>query len=52
MSPSHIKALQKKLAEAGADAALLTDKFNQRYLSGFDFDDGFVEVDDEFDDLF
>lgn len=44
MSLSHIKALQKKLAEAGADAALLTDKLNQRYLSGFDFDDGFVLV--------
>lgn len=44
MSLCHIRSLQQKLAEAGADAALLADKLNQRYLSDFDFDDGYVLV--------
>lgn len=44
MSQAHIKALQAKLTEKGADAALLTDQRNQRYLSGFDYDDGYVLV--------
>lgn len=44
MSLCQIRTMQKKLAENDADAALLTDKLNQRYLSGFDFDDGFVLV--------
>lgn len=44
MSLLHIRALQNKLNETGADAALLTDKLNQRYLSGFPFDDGLVLV--------
>ena len=44
MSLCHIRALQQKLTAAGADAALVTDKLNQRYLSDFDFDDGYVLV--------
>lgn len=44
MSLNHIRALQKKLIEKGAGAALFADKLNQRYLSGFDFDDGYVLV--------
>lgn len=44
MSPAHIKALQAKLTEKGADAALLTDRRNQRYISGFDYEDGYVLV--------
>lgn len=44
MSISHIRSLQEKLTEAGADAALFSDKLNQFYLSGFDFDDGYVLV--------
>ncbi len=44
MSLNHIQTLQKKLAEANADAAFLSDKLNQRYLSDFDFDDGYVLV--------
>ena len=44
MPIAHIRSLQQKLAAAEADAALLTDKLNQRYLSGFDFDDGYVLV--------
>ena len=44
MTIQHIRTLQQKLNEAGADAALFTDKRNQRYLSGFDFDDGYVLI--------
>lgn len=44
MSLCHIRAFQQKLAQENADAALLTDKLNQRYLSDFDFDDGYVLV--------
>ena len=44
MSLNHIRSLQQKLIENEAEAALLLDKLNQRYLSGFDFDDGFVLV--------
>ncbi|MBE6529858.1 MAG: aminopeptidase P family protein [Ruminococcaceae bacterium] len=44
MSLDHIRSLQQKLTENEAEAALLTDKLNQRYLSGFDFDDGYVLV--------
>ena len=44
MSLCHIRSLQQKLTESDADAALLTDKLNQRYLSDFDFDDGYVLV--------
>ncbi len=40
----HIHDLQEELAFAKAEAALLIDKLNQRYLSGFDFDDGYVLV--------
>ena len=44
MSIHHIRTLRQKLTEAGADAAIFTDKLNQRYLSDFDFDDGYVLV--------
>lgn len=44
MSKIHIQKLQQKLQESGADAVLLTDKLNQRYVSSFDFDDGYVLV--------
>ena len=44
MPQAHIKALQAKLNEKGADAVLLTDKRNQRYVTGFDYDDGYVLV--------
>ncbi len=41
---SHLTKFRQGLAEAGYDAAIITDKRNQRYLSGFDFDDGLVLV--------
>ncbi len=44
MSLAHIQAFQKKLAEAGFDAALLTDKLNEHYITGFDYDDGYALV--------
>lgn len=41
---THIMKFQKTLTEKGFDAAIVSDKINQRYLSGFDFDDGLVLV--------
>ena len=41
---SHLTRFQVALAEKGFDAAIVSDKINQRYLSGFDFDDGLVLV--------
>ena len=41
---SHLKRFQALLSEKGFDAAIVSDKMNQRYLSGFDFDDGLVLV--------
>ncbi len=41
---SHLTRFQAALAEKGFDAAIVSDKLNQRYLSGFDFDDGLVLV--------
>ena len=41
---SHLSNFCQALAEKGADAAIVSDKLNQRYLSGFDFDDGLVLV--------
>ncbi len=41
---SHLERFQKLLVEKGFDAAIVSDKMNQRYLSGFDFDDGLVFV--------
>lgn len=41
---SHLSKFQEALARAGFDAAIIADKVGQRYLSGFDFDDGYVLV--------
>ena len=41
---SHLIKFRQALAKKGADAAIVSDKLNQRYLSGFDFDDGLVLV--------
>ena len=41
---SHLSNFQAALAKAGFDAAIIGGKINQRYLSGFDFDDGYVLV--------
>lgn len=41
---SHLHRLQDALKEAGFDAAIVSEKVNQRYLSGFDFEDGLILV--------
>ena len=41
---SHLQAFRAALANHNTDAAIISDKLNQRYLSGFDFDDGLVLV--------
>ena len=41
---SHLSAFQAALKRDGFDAAIVSDKLNQRYLSNFDFDDGLVVV--------
>ena len=41
---SHLTKFQNALSAAGYDAAIVSDKLNQRYLSNFDFDDGLVLV--------
>ena len=41
---SHLSKFKEVLANGGFDAAIVSDKLNQRYLSGFDFDDGLVLV--------
>ena len=41
---SHLSKFQAALEKAGYDAAIVSDKLNQRYLSGFDFDDGLILV--------
>lgn len=41
---SHLSNFKAELAKAGIDAAIISDKLNQRYLSDFDFDDGLVLV--------
>ena len=41
---SHLSSFRTALVGAGYDAAIVSDKINQRYLSGFDFDDGLVLV--------
>ena len=41
---SHLSKFQAALSEAGFDAAIVSDHLNQRYLSGFDFEDGLVLV--------
>lgn len=41
---SHLSNFRALLEKAGKDAAIISDKTNQRYLSDFDFDDGLVLV--------
>ena len=41
---SHLSNFKSELARAGYDAAIVSGKVNQRYLSDFDFDDGLVLV--------
>lgn len=41
---SHLQNFRAALQEKGADAAVVACKINQKYLSGFDFDDGYVLV--------
>ena len=41
---SHLSNFKNALETAGFDAAIISNKLNQRYLSGFDFDDGLVLV--------
>ncbi len=41
---SHLSLFQAALSSAGFDAAIVSNKLNQRYLSGFDYDDGLVLV--------
>ena len=41
---SHLSNFKNELIKAGYDAAIVSHKTNQRYLSGFDFDDGLVLV--------
>ena len=41
---SHLSKFKESLAQKGFDAAIVSDKLNQRYLSSFPFDDGLVLV--------
>ncbi len=41
---SHLSKFQEVLTQKEYDAAVITNKINQRYLSDFDFDDGVVLV--------
>ena len=41
---SHLQKFRAALVEQGADAAIIVCQANQKYLSGFFFDDGFVLV--------
>ena len=41
---SHLSNFKAEMIAAGFDAAVIGKKINQRYLSGFDFDDGYVLV--------
>ncbi len=43
---SHLSIFRNHLREAGFSAAIISDKLNQLYLTGFDFDDGLVLVTD------
>ncbi len=40
----RINKFSEKLCATGADAALVSSELNQRYLSGFDYTDGYVLV--------
>lgn len=41
---THLNAFQNALKQNGADAAILSNELNQRYLSGFAFEDGLLLV--------
>lgn len=41
---SHLSVFRHSMQEAGFEAAILSGKLSQRYLSDFDFDDGLVLV--------
>lgn len=41
---SHLSNFRAAMVDAGFDAAIISDKLNQYYLSGFDYDDGYVLV--------
>ena len=41
---TRLEKFRSALTEGGFDAAIISDKCNQRYLSDFDFDDGLVLV--------
>ena len=41
---SHLSNFQDRLQKAGYEAAIVSEKLNQRYLSGFDFDDGLLLI--------
>ena len=41
---THLDAFRKQMLSSGADAALIADGLNQRYLCGFPFDDGLLLV--------
>lgn len=41
---TRLEKFRSALTEGGFDAAIVSDKRNQRYLSNFDFDDGLVLV--------
>ena len=41
---SHLSLFKDALAKKGADAAIISNSIHQRYLSGFDFQDGLVLV--------
>ena len=41
---SRLQKFRELLSSRGFDAAIITDPMNQRYLSGFDFQDGLVVV--------
>ena len=42
----RLSRIRERLAQAGLDAALITDEKNQRYATGFAFTDGAVVVPD------
>ena len=41
---SHLSQFRQTLLKEGFEAAIISNKANQRYLSDFDFDDGLVLV--------
>jgi len=41
---STVKIFQEKLIEKGVDAAIISSELHQRYLSGFNYTDGYVLV--------